>query len=180
MALPDQHISGFVLGQTAFVNFTFRANPQPRVEWYVDVTSVPQGAQRERFEATIPQATGPGEWMVTLVIADLNLEDTTKEYYLKASNEFGAQEYKILINSSNNDESKLNTLKRPLNLSLNPSLSFSRWTCYRLDCSDCHSDPDRHPERGPRGRGSSHRPLVLCRSVLVHLIAVNSQETLVK
>lgn len=106
MALPAVHVDGLVLGQTAMVNFTFRANPQPRIEWYVDGTSIPQGGQRERFEATAPQATGPGEWMTTLIIAELNLEDTTKEYFLKASNEFGATEYTVLINSSNNDTSK--------------------------------------------------------------------------
>lgn len=106
MALPDVHMNGFVLGQTAMVNFTFRANPQPRIEWMVDGIAVPQGDQRDRYEASIPQATGPGEWMTTLTIADLNLEDTTKPYVLKASNEFGTTEYTVLINSSNNDTSK--------------------------------------------------------------------------
>lgn len=110
MALPAFHVNGLVLGQTAMVNFTFRANPQPRVEWYVDGTSIPQGGQRERFEATVPQPSGPGEWMATLIIAELNLEDTTKEYFLKASNEFGATEYTVLINSSNSDTSKFNAL----------------------------------------------------------------------
>lgn len=102
MPLPDTNVDGLELGTTAMVPFIFRANPQPKIEWYVDGTSIPQGGQRDRFEATVPEATGPGEWRTTLIIADLNLEDTTKEYFLKASNEFGATEYKILINSSNN------------------------------------------------------------------------------
>lgn len=106
MALPAFHVDGLTLGQTAMVNFTFRANPMPRIEWYVDGTSIPQGGQRERFEATAPHSNVAGEWTTTLIIAELNLEDTTKEYFLKASNEFGATEYTILINSSNNDTSK--------------------------------------------------------------------------
>lgn len=88
------------------VNVTFRANPQPQIEFYVDGTSIPQGGQRDRFEATVPVNVGPSEWMTTLIIADLSLEDTTKEYFLKASNQFGATEYRILINSTNNDTSK--------------------------------------------------------------------------
>ena len=101
MPLPDFHVDGLELGTTAMVPFIFRANPQPKIEWYVDGTSIPQGSQRERYEATVPEQNAPGEWRTVLTIAALNLEDTTKEYYLKASNEFGATEYKILINSSN-------------------------------------------------------------------------------
>lgn len=100
------HVDGLVLGQTAVVNLTIRANPMPRVEWYVEGASIPQGGQRDRFEASVPQPGGPGEWIATLIIADLSLEDTTKEYYLKASNEFGATEYTVLINSSGNDSGK--------------------------------------------------------------------------
>lgn len=106
MPLPDFNVDGLELGTTAMVPFTFRANPQPKIQWYVDGTSIPQGGQVERFEATVPEQTGPGEWRTTLIIADLNLEDTTKEYFLKASNEFGATEYKILINSSGSGSSE--------------------------------------------------------------------------
>lgn len=107
MPQADFHVDGLVLGQTAMVNFLFRANPKPRIEWYVDGTSIPQGAQRDRFEASEPRPSDePGEWATTLTIADLTLEDTTKEYYVKATNEFGATEYKVLINSSANDSSE--------------------------------------------------------------------------
>lgn len=43
---------------------------------------------------------GGGVFNVSLTIASLTLEDTTKDYYLKASNEFGTQDYTVRISSS--------------------------------------------------------------------------------
>lgn len=43
---------------------------------------------------------GNGTYNITLAIAGLTIEDTTKTYYLKAANEFGQQDYSVQISSS--------------------------------------------------------------------------------
>lgn len=91
---------GLPLGQTALVNVTIKANPRPRIEWSVDGTVISQGRQSGRFESYEPIDLGNGTYNVTLAIAGLTVEDTTKTYYLKASNEFGIQDYSVYISSS--------------------------------------------------------------------------------
>lgn len=89
-----------ILGETAIVNVTIRANPRPRIEWVIDGTSIPQGSQAQRYESYQPLDLGNGIYNVSLSIAGLTLEDTNKEYKLKASNEFGVQDYVVRISSS--------------------------------------------------------------------------------
>lgn len=88
------------MGETALVNVTINANPRPRTEWSIDGTVIPQGNQNNRYESWQPIDLGNGTYNVTLSIAGLNVDDTTKTYYLKASNEFGIQDYSIHISSS--------------------------------------------------------------------------------
>jgi len=99
---PSQEINvyGLNLGETALVNVTISANPRPRTEWSIDGLVVPQGAQQDRYESYQPVDLGNGQYNVTLSIAGLTAEDTKKTYYLKASNEFGFQDYSIHISSS--------------------------------------------------------------------------------
>lgn len=88
------------LGQTALVNVTIVANPRPRIEWSIDGQPIGQGQQNSRFEAYNPVDLGNGTYNVTLAIAGLTIEDTTKTYYLRASNEFGSSDYSVYISSS--------------------------------------------------------------------------------
>lgn len=61
---------------------------------------IQQGTRNGRYEAYEPQDLGRGEFNVALSIAGLTLEDTTKDYLLRASNEFGTQDYQVRISSS--------------------------------------------------------------------------------
>lgn len=88
------------LSSTAIVNVTIRANPRPRTEWTIDGLVIPQGTQNSRYESYEPVDLGNGVFNISLSIAGLTLEDTNKIYHLKASNEFGSQEYQIKISSS--------------------------------------------------------------------------------
>lgn len=108
-AMPQVDIYGLVLGQTAFVNVTVGANPRPRTEWIVAGLPIPQGTQIGRYESNEPVDLGNGQFNVTLTIASLTLEDTTKNYYLKASNQYGTQDYTIRISSSEEEASILDT-----------------------------------------------------------------------
>lgn len=98
--LQEVRVYGLLLGQTAMINVTIRANPRPRIEWSIDGVSIAQGGQSQRFEAYQPLDLGNGVYNVSLSIAGLTLEDTNKVYHLKASNEFGVQDYSVRISSS--------------------------------------------------------------------------------
>lgn len=97
---PEIKVYGVILGSDAVINATIKANPRPRTEWIVDGVAIPQGSQNGRYESYEPMDLGNGVFNVSLTIASLTLEDTTKMYYLKASNEFGTQEYSVRISSS--------------------------------------------------------------------------------
>lgn len=98
--LPEVKVYGVILGSDATINATINANPRPRTEWIVDGLSIPQGTQNGRYESYEPIDLGGGVFNVSLTIASLTLEDTTKTYYLKASNEYGTQDYTVRISSS--------------------------------------------------------------------------------
>lgn len=98
--LQEVRVYGLILGETAIVNVTIRANPRPRIEWTIDGVSIAQGNQAQRYEAYQPLDLGNGIYNVSLIIAGLTLEDTNKIYHLKASNEFGVQDYSVRISSS--------------------------------------------------------------------------------
>lgn len=85
---------------TAIVNITIRASPPPTIEWTIDGTIVQQGRSDGRYSAYEPQYIGNDEYNVTLAIAGLTLEDTTKTYNLRASNELGTTDYQVRISSS--------------------------------------------------------------------------------
>lgn len=77
-----------------------RSNPAPRVSWTIEGISIDQGQRLDRIESMVPENIGGGVYNVTLTVAGLTLEDTTKQYILRASNEFGVTEYSIRISSS--------------------------------------------------------------------------------
>lgn len=98
--LPEIKVYGVILGSDAIINATISSNPRPRTEWVVDGVSIPQGRQMGRYESYDPVDLGNGVFNVSLTIASLTLEDTTKSYYLKASNDLGSQDYTVRISSS--------------------------------------------------------------------------------
>uniref|UniRef100_A0A1L8E3S7 Putative cell adhesion molecule 4 n=2 Tax=Nyssomyia neivai TaxID=330878 RepID=A0A1L8E3S7_9DIPT len=98
--LPLVKLYGLILGSTGLVNVTIRANPRPLTEWQVAGNTIQQGTRNGRYEAYEPQDLGRGEFNVALSIAGLTLEDTTKEFVLRASNEFGTTDYQVRISSS--------------------------------------------------------------------------------
>ncbi|KQS61933.1 uncharacterized protein Dere_GG21115, isoform C [Drosophila erecta] len=97
---PDAAVYGLYLEHTAIVNITIRASPQPKIEWTIDGAIVGQGRTDGRYSAYEPQYLGNDEYNVTLAIAGLTLEDTTKIYNLRASNELGLTDYQVRISSS--------------------------------------------------------------------------------
>uniref|UniRef100_A0A6B2EA49 Putative cell adhesion molecule 3 n=1 Tax=Phlebotomus kandelakii TaxID=1109342 RepID=A0A6B2EA49_9DIPT len=98
--LPLVKLYGLILGNTGLINVTIRANPRPLSEWHVSGMQIQQGTRNGRYEAYEPQDLGRGEFNVALSVAGLTLEDTTKDYLLRASNEFGTQDYQVRISSS--------------------------------------------------------------------------------
>ncbi|XP_030384141.1 fasciclin-3 isoform X2 [Scaptodrosophila lebanonensis] len=93
-------VYGLYLEHTAIVNMTIRSSPTPRIEWTIDGAVVPQGTTNDRFSAYEPQYLGNDYYNVTLAIAGLTLEDTTKIYNLRASNALGSTDYQVRISSS--------------------------------------------------------------------------------
>lgn len=91
---------GLYLDHTAIVNITIKASPQPKIEWTIDGAIVSQGRSDGRYSAYEPQYLGNDEYNVTLAIAGLTLEDTTKVYQLRATNELGMTDYQVRISSS--------------------------------------------------------------------------------
>lgn len=98
--LPETTVYGLYLEHTALVNVTIRANPTPITEWTIEGIAIPQGTQSGRYSAYEPVNLGNGYYNVTLAIAGLTLQDTTKTYNLKASNAFGVRDYTVRISSS--------------------------------------------------------------------------------
>ena len=82
------------------VNMTIRANPAPQVEWTVDGVVIRQGEQNGRYSVFEPQYLGQDYYNVTMAIAGLTLEDTTRTYQLRASNQLGSTDYQVRISSS--------------------------------------------------------------------------------
>ncbi|KAH8271900.1 hypothetical protein KR044_009908, partial [Drosophila immigrans] len=97
---PEALVYGLYLEHTAIVNITIRASPPPTIEWNVGGVVIPQGRTEGRYSAFDPQYLEHDLYNVTLAIAGLTLEDTTKVYNLRASNEIGIADYAVRISSS--------------------------------------------------------------------------------
>ncbi|XP_034101643.1 fasciclin-3 isoform X3 [Drosophila albomicans] len=97
---PEASVYGLYLEHTAIVNITIRASPPPTIEWNVAGVVIPQGRTEGRYSAYDPQYLGNDLYNVTLAIGGLTLEDTTKVYQLRASNEIGIADYSVRISSS--------------------------------------------------------------------------------
>uniref|UniRef100_A0A182K1W7 Ig-like domain-containing protein n=1 Tax=Anopheles christyi TaxID=43041 RepID=A0A182K1W7_9DIPT len=98
-ALPDQVVYGLQLGRTATASMIIKANPSPRVMWNIDGTDYHQGTEQGRYAVPIPEALGNNRYNVSLTIAGLTLEDLSKTYVLRASNNFGTEDYRLTLRS---------------------------------------------------------------------------------
>ncbi|XP_061513765.1 fasciclin-3 isoform X1 [Anopheles gambiae] len=98
-ALPDQVVYGLQLGRTATASMVIKANPSPHVMWNIDGTDYHQGTEQGRYAVPIPEALGNNRYNVSLTIAGLTLEDLSKTYVLRASNNFGVEEYRLTLRS---------------------------------------------------------------------------------
>ncbi|XP_058826592.1 fasciclin-3-like isoform X3 [Topomyia yanbarensis] len=99
-ALPETTVHGLTLGRTVDVTLTIRSNPSPRTFWTVDGVEIEQGLESGRFSARVPEPLGNDAYNVTLTIAGLTLEDLTKTFHMRASNRMGAQDYVVMLSSS--------------------------------------------------------------------------------
>ncbi|XP_038107196.1 fasciclin-3 isoform X2 [Culex quinquefasciatus] len=97
--LPEHTIHGLTLGRTVDVTLVIEANPKPRTHWTVDGVGIEEGTEQDRFAARVPEQLESGAYNVTLTIAGLTLEDLTKKYTLRASNDFGVQDYTVMLSS---------------------------------------------------------------------------------
>uniref|UniRef100_A0A182NP83 Ig-like domain-containing protein n=1 Tax=Anopheles dirus TaxID=7168 RepID=A0A182NP83_9DIPT len=98
-ALPEQTVYGLQLGRTATVSVAIKANPAPRVLWNIDGMDYLQGTEQGRYAVPNPEALGNNRYNVSLTIAGLTLEDLSKVYLLRASNNFGAEDYRLNLRS---------------------------------------------------------------------------------
>lgn len=99
-AMPEQVVTGLEIGRPATLSTVIRANPRPSVEWSVSGQVIRQGEQKDRFIVEDPIEVGRDEYNVTLIITELSLEDTTRNYILKSSNRHGQQTYNLRIGSA--------------------------------------------------------------------------------
>lgn len=97
--LPEHTIHGLTLGRTVDVTLVIEANPKPRTHWTIDGVGIEEGTEHDRFAARVPEQLESGAYNVTLTIAGLTLEDLTKKYTLRASNDFGVQDYTVMLSS---------------------------------------------------------------------------------
>jgi hypothetical protein len=56
MALPEQRITGLVLGGTAQITVPVRANPRPRIQWKIDGRMYEEGTQDSRYIINAPRS----------------------------------------------------------------------------------------------------------------------------
>ncbi|XP_063836675.1 fasciclin-3 isoform X2 [Ostrinia nubilalis] len=92
-------IFGLKLGAPGLLNVTVRANPPPHAEWRVgDVTLAP-GMSNKGISALEPVHMGSGFYNISLFLPHISKEDVDRKYYLRASNELGAQEYTVMIST---------------------------------------------------------------------------------
>ncbi|XP_049825133.1 fasciclin-3 isoform X2 [Aethina tumida] len=93
---------GFKLGQMGQIQVEVEANPKPQVEWTLDGQKIKEGQEDNtgRIQSQYVQSAGRGKYTVSLSIANINKQDTEKEYILTAYNDMGSQEYRVKISTS--------------------------------------------------------------------------------
>ncbi|XP_021923812.1 fasciclin-3 isoform X1 [Zootermopsis nevadensis] len=100
---------GFKVGDEGIISVQIQAYPKPRLTWYVDQESFPEGRMdsSQRFEAISARAMGNGTWEGQLLIMRVSADDVTRQYVLKATNDVGEQTYRVSISTSTEPEGSL-------------------------------------------------------------------------
>ncbi|CAG9131883.1 unnamed protein product [Plutella xylostella] len=94
-------IFGLKLGAEGRLNVTVRANPPPYVEWTVgDQRLTPLRVSEDgTITALEPEALGNGYYNCTLLLAHIAKEDVERTYYLKVTNDLGAEEFAVRLST---------------------------------------------------------------------------------
>ncbi|XP_037977478.2 fasciclin-3 isoform X2 [Plutella xylostella] len=94
-------IFGLKLGAEGRLNVTIRANPPPYVEWTVgDQRLTPLRVSEDgTITALEPEALGNGYYNCTLLLAHIAKEDVERTYYLKVTNDLGAEEFAVRLST---------------------------------------------------------------------------------
>ncbi|CAH0404521.1 unnamed protein product [Chilo suppressalis] len=94
-------IFGLKLGAEGRLNVTVRASPEPVPEWrYGDATIMPSHEVNPTMVTALePVALGGGFYNLTLFLPHITKEDVDRKYYLRASNDLGAEEFTVLIST---------------------------------------------------------------------------------
>lgn len=101
------HIGGLIIGSSADIAITIRSNPQPSLEWTIDGIKMMEGVQNKRFVVKKAERVDESKYRAQLTVVELTLEDTLKTYNLRASNEYGVQDYQIRIGGSPDEHGKV-------------------------------------------------------------------------
>lgn len=106
LSRDELYIAGLETGRSADISVRIRSNPRPRLQWTVDGTILREGDQTPKYVVSQAEQTEDGRWEAKLTVIELTLQDTTKTYLLRASNEFGVNDYPIRIGGSPSPDGK--------------------------------------------------------------------------
>lgn len=108
LSRQELYISGLTIGSSSDIEVLIRSNPRPMLQWTIDGRTLKEGTQDERFVVNSAVQTEDGRFSAKLTVIQLSLQDTTKVYNLRASNEWGSQDYQIRIGGSPDENGKKN------------------------------------------------------------------------
>ncbi|XP_070497362.1 fasciclin-3-like isoform X2 [Chironomus tepperi] len=100
LSRDELYISGLEIGRTVDIVLRLRANPRPRLQWTIEGNNYDEGRQTNKYQVYTAEQDEEGKWIAKLTVIDLSLEDTMRTYMLRASNEFGANDYSVRIGGS--------------------------------------------------------------------------------
>lgn len=100
LSRDELYISGLEIGRTVDIVLRLRANPKPRLQWTIEGNSYDEGKQTNKYQVYSAELDEEGRWIAKLTVIDLSLEDTLRTYMLRASNEFGTNDYSVRIGGS--------------------------------------------------------------------------------
>lgn len=170
--MSDIFVPSLEIGSTATIGpIQIQANPRPTVRWSVNGVNIEQGQQKERYVAPEPVQAGIGLWNVSLTVVELTLEDTTRSYKLRATNQFGTTDYTVRIGGSQEVAGEIETAEKRSIVQLGLTQTFSRFRCDFFRFRSRHCGHHRHFDccsfsshsRGSRCGSQSYKALVFRR-----------------
>uniref|UniRef100_A0A1B6BZV0 Ig-like domain-containing protein n=1 Tax=Clastoptera arizonana TaxID=38151 RepID=A0A1B6BZV0_9HEMI len=91
---------GLVEGSEVRISVLVQANPRPNFIWTIGDITLYEQESKNRFTSQKAVDQGNGSWESVLIIDSLTKEDVEQEYTLKAQNEIGVTDYRVLISTS--------------------------------------------------------------------------------